>query len=59
MHWTVVKAGMEMLYYYTLSPAVLMPLQHATCPLCRKDLLKKKANIVVEDDEEPWDDTFG
>ncbi|KAK9491546.1 hypothetical protein V1508DRAFT_405462 [Lipomyces doorenjongii] len=32
---------------------------HATCPLCRKDLLKKKTNIVVEDDEEPWDDTFG
>ncbi|KAK9245167.1 hypothetical protein V1506DRAFT_459516 [Lipomyces tetrasporus] len=32
---------------------------HATCPLCRKDFLKKKAPVVVVDDEEPWDDTFG
>ncbi|KAK9383705.1 uncharacterized protein V2V93DRAFT_319502 [Kockiozyma suomiensis] len=32
---------------------------HATCPLCRKDLLKKKEPVVIEDDEEPWDDTFG
>ncbi|KAK9454131.1 hypothetical protein V1511DRAFT_461064 [Dipodascopsis uninucleata] len=32
---------------------------HATCPLCRKNLLEKKKAIVITDDEEPWDDTFG
>ncbi|KAK9467299.1 hypothetical protein V1512DRAFT_206028 [Lipomyces arxii] len=32
---------------------------HATCPLCRKNLLEKKKPVVIVDDEEPWDDTFG
>lgn len=34
---------------------------HATCPLCRQNLLEKKKQTVVEDDddEEEWDDTYG
>lgn len=34
---------------------------HATCPMCRQNLLEKnkKKEEVDEDDEEEWDDTYG
>lgn len=33
---------------------------HSTCPMCRQDMLaKKEVEVVAEDSEEEWDDTYG
>jgi hypothetical protein len=33
---------------------------HSTCPLCRKNLLERKQQPIVDDDsEEEFDDTYG
>ncbi|KAK9476822.1 hypothetical protein V1514DRAFT_335769 [Lipomyces japonicus] len=55
----VVRLPCNRLHHFDLECIAPWLKLHATCPLCRKDLLEKKKIEVVVNDEEEYDDTYG